>query len=104
MAKGNKNAKRQSKKAAREEKKRLEQEQARQFALWKRRHRMQLVAIPLVTAALGATAYWGFESKSTAGLLLISGIVVFFLFALGGIGRTVTPKAGGRADAINFGN
>ena len=104
MAKGNKNAKRQSKKAAREEKKRLELEAAKQFAAWKRRHRIQLVVIPLVTAALGGTAYWGFDSKSTAGLLLVLGIVVFFLVSLGGIGRTVRPKAGGRADAINFGN
>jgi hypothetical protein len=104
MGKANKDAKRQSKKAAREEKKRREEEIARLQAAWARRHRIHLVSIPLVTAALSATAHWGFESTSTAGLVLITGIVVFFLVALSGIGRSVRPKDGGSAGAINFGN
>lgn len=80
----------------------LEAERAQQRRL--RRRRGVLVGVPLVTLLAAASLYFGLDDGRAAGVVLLLGIVVFFLFGLSSIGASVQPRDRERAGSIDFGS
>jgi hypothetical protein len=69
-----------------------------------RRRRVVLATVPVVTALAGAGLYWGMDNGRAAGVVLLLGILVFFLLGLSTLGATVQPRDRDRAGSIDFGN
>lgn len=69
-----------------------------------RRRKYVLLFIPVLTAILAAGMYWGLDDTRAAGIALLLGAVIFFLYGLGSLGSTVQPRDRGRSGSIDFGN
>lgn len=96
-------AKREAKKARRENKELLEQQRVEMERLRKRR-RILVAAVPVVTGAIAAGLWFGLESGPLTGAALLGGAVVWLLMGLGYLGAGVSPRDRDRAGSIDFGN
>ena len=96
-------AKRLAKKA-RQKDKELQAQLEAQAERVKRKHRMVVIAVPIVTAAAAAGVWFGMESESMAGAVILGGMVVWLLVGLGYLGGSVRPRGRKGAGAIDFGS
>ncbi|MFW5921587.1 MAG: hypothetical protein ACOCUS_07080 [Polyangiales bacterium] len=95
-----KKARRKARGTEREQEIREAEERAQRAA---RRRRLTVVGLPLVTFAVAAGLYWGLDDAQAAGVTLLVGGVVFFLYGLSTLGSTIEPKDRNRAGSIDYG-
>lgn len=83
-----------------------EEEERRKAELLRAQKKRQsiLIAIPLMTAALAAGAYFGLDDGRLVGVAILLGMVAFFLVGLSALGSSVPPRDRNRAGSIDFGN
>lgn len=60
-------------------------------------------AVLPVTLAMAGALYWGAENQQAAGVVILLGALVFFLYGLGRVGGSVKPRSGGGPGSIDFG-
>jgi uncharacterized ion transporter superfamily protein YfcC len=95
-----KRARKAAKGTAAEQTFRAAEARGRRRARWRRG---VAVAIFVLTLAVAGVAYAGFGQGQVAGVSLLVGAIVFFLYGLSVLGAGVEPKDRQRAGSIDFG-
>jgi hypothetical protein len=95
-------AKRVAKKARKNDKA-LQAELEAQAESRRKKRRAVIIAVPVLTAAAAAAVWFGLESESGAGAVILGGIVVWLLVGLGYLGGSVRPRDRRGAGSIDFG-
>jgi hypothetical protein len=96
--------KKDSRKDKREARK-LAREQAEADArLAATRRKSQLFGVGVATVLGAAALYFGDGPRPLLGLVLLVGIGVFLVIALGGLGGSVKPRDRGKSGNIDYGN
>ena len=96
-------AKREAKKARKKDKtiearERADAERAR------KKRRIIVLLIPVLTAAVALTFWLGLEMPSLAGATLLGGAVLWLMVELGYVGAGVPPRDRSKAGSIDYGN
>ncbi len=98
-----------SKRERRKKKHNVEEERRSEPALVaiERRARIMrafLIALPILTIAAAAGAYFALDDKRMAALVGVIGVALWVPALLGSIGSSVRPRDRTRAGSIDFGN
>jgi len=94
--KSDKKARKEAERAAREEAERLAKAAAA------KRKRI-LLAIPVLTAAAAAGAYFALENERLVGISVLIGGLLWLMVALGAVGGSIKPRDRLRSGSIDFG-
>ena len=93
-------ARKERQKAAKEARKQAEAEAQR-----RRKRQLRLAgAVGVLTLAVAAASYFGFENRQLTGISLLVGGVLFLLIVLGTLASSVQPRDRTRAGSIDYGN